>query len=223
MVTMMKGRGSQGKTDAVISQLVVWYSAIALFFHVWNAWLDWTIRKFSAFTDVKYRNSKRELTFHFKGVKLKLNSHDDRSATTNHTEHNGKSWSTHTLTHTPQKPHWVCKTNIYTGSASHSFAPSHLLSLSLSLWMFLMAVCCWAAASRVFPLAELTLSHPLLRLSNALLLSEQTRPLLSTSSSLLLPVKSALSSSFICFFLTFLLHPCLPPCPLPPPPGCQGH
>lgn len=133
MVTMMKGRGSQGKTDAVISQLVVWYSAIALFFHVWNAWLDWTIRKFSAFTDVKYRNSKRELTFHFKGVKLKLNSHDDRSATTNHTEHNGKSWSAHTLTHTPQKPHWVCKTNIYTGSASHSFAPSHLLALSLSL------------------------------------------------------------------------------------------
>lgn len=62
----------------------------------------------------------------------------------------------HTHTHTPQKPHWVCKTNIYTGSASHSFAPSHLLSLSL--WMFLMAVCCWAAASRVFPLAELTLS-----------------------------------------------------------------
>lgn len=43
------------------------------------------------------------------------------------------------------------------------------LSLPLSLWTLLMAVCCWAAASRGFPLAELSLSH-------ALWLGGQTRP-----------------------------------------------
>lgn len=33
-VSRMKGRGCQGKTDAVISQLVLWHRAITLFFHV---------------------------------------------------------------------------------------------------------------------------------------------------------------------------------------------